>query len=115
MTTPDQSAVPSAAETTRRVFALAAALLSEPGSWIQHEVARDGDGDVTSPFAAEAKCFCLIGAVERAKRDLKTDAPVLYHLRQLVPPNTLLSKWNDAPHRRREEVVDLLMKAAQEC
>lgn len=52
--------------TTTEIFNNMEALLLNPASWTQFELAKDAAGHVVSPFEQTASCFCTLGAKRRA-------------------------------------------------
>ena len=42
-------------------------ILSNPESWTQHFMARDASGEPVEAYEESAKCFCMLGAMERAR------------------------------------------------
>lgn len=45
-------------------------IISDPSKWTTSSYARDKNGDITSPNYDDAVCFCSLGAVRRAAREL---------------------------------------------
>lgn len=93
------------------VLERAAALLEPEGAWTQAAYARGKSGRIVNPQSKAAVCFCMAGAVERAKGDDETlDERRFIRMaikRQYIPG------WNDAPGRTQTEVVAALREASK--
>jgi hypothetical protein len=85
--------------------------------------ARLPDGNVASPSNPDANCFCLVGAIIRASGNesvAAADVIVDKWVVPLIPPKTIhlntypgsARGWNDAWDRTQDQVVTLLMQAA---
>lgn len=94
----------------RNVLLNAADLLEKKG-WTQGCDARDADGRTVALDSELAQSFCAIGAVHRVAAHVHDADEALNVLRRFCRNG--VSPWNDAPNRRKEEVVDLLRKAAK--
>lgn len=96
-------------------------LLSEPGSWIQYEDARDASGTPVPARNEDAKCFCLVGALERASYDLRgkvkaldiCDARAAVCIAVNLPLKQTLIEWNDTQNRTADDVLNALTTALQ--
>lgn len=56
-----------AAKSTAQILREARALISDPERWTQRAFARPAQGKrETSPLSDDAKCWCAMGAIERA-------------------------------------------------
>ena len=89
-------------------------LIADPKSWLQRNSARNSVGCTVGTRSSRAKSFCVLGALDRASWELKTDlpsktlrAPIKNHL----PPSSRVVDWNDAPRRTHAQVLRLLDKA----
>ena len=90
-------------------------------AWCQGADARDRDGRAVDPWAPEAACWSLLGAIvavleseasqigEIALDDL---AASLYALSDLIDTDSLVA-WNDHPGRSQREVAEVLACAAK--
>lgn len=79
--------------------------------WTQGVMARDACGERVAPCDPEARCWCLEGALKYVL-DMNTTEYVAYRevcgkLRRTVRW-TELFLWNDAPGRKKEEVLSAL-------
>jgi hypothetical protein len=101
-------------------------LIADPANWIQGHYS---DGEIADP---ETKCFCIIGAVDRAvieKRGFElfrdiSDSAVIDHiesdpdtsaaikvLQEQLPKTGMVSDFNDSPETTHADVLALLDKA----
>lgn len=79
---------------------------SNPGSWTQGAAARDKDGHEVGFFRPEATQWCLVGL---ANRFCPGDNIQRLRLYEAVTGSELdQDKWNDAPGRTVEEVIEKL-------
>ena len=109
--------------TAAAILKRAAEIITPPGSWGQGQTAVDKDGRQVPSSSTAAVCFCALGAINRATRELQQPEHVSQRAYQLtnlelvdVAPSAInLPAWNDAPGRTQQEVVDLLHKAASRC
>ncbi|MES4793444.1 MAG: hypothetical protein C4321_11120, partial [Chloroflexota bacterium] len=83
-------------------------------------LARDAAGAAVPIWDAQARSFCLTGALERAGWDIADwSVPALCTARELVsavlreedPTAIRIPDWNDAPHRRQQDVLAVLDRA----
>lgn len=51
--------------TTVEILIAARALITPPDKWTQGEIARDDEGNATSPTAMDAVCWCAQGAIAK--------------------------------------------------
>lgn len=93
---------------------MAAAMLVRQG-WTQGAMARASYGKPCSPFASEARKWCLWGAVTRAILDLEAvgarvpdDADSLIMRELELELKDLPIFWQEHPDRTQEEVLELL-------
>ena len=99
----------------------AKALLERPDRWCQGARARDIEGAPVSPYSPRARSFCILGALERGSAAHEWDMDALREAHALVrnvvyewyPGVRLLCVWNDAPHRHRLDVLDVLTRAIE--
>jgi hypothetical protein len=101
--------------TPQDILIKAAELLeSSPIAWTQQWLARNAEGNTTSPRNPNACSWCAMGAI--AKVQNLPDAPqehnpaamlLAYHLKVNIVD------WNDAPERTREDVIKGLKGAAK--
>lgn len=91
------------------IFEHAKKLLVEKG-WTQDEVARDADGHPCDSHSEAAACFCSIGALQRAQKDLMIEGVVsrddLILSFERVTHIGDLADFNDAEERTEEQVLD---------
>lgn len=107
--------------TLKELLEKALARIKEFG-WTQHAYARRADGLSVDAGSPEAKCYCAYGAFlgiyEPGSRDrwalcrLKEDAFGILSAR--VPHGNLVN-WNDAPDRKKEDVIELFEAAIKEA
>lgn len=100
----------------------AADLLEETG-WTTAALARDANGLPTSPFAEDAACFCLIGAIRRAthygpeNRRSHDDniVPIRVRAKQLIEAKIMMQipQWNDVDCPDKAAAIAMLRKAAE--
>jgi hypothetical protein len=90
-------------------------------AWCQGADARDRDGRPVDPWAPEAACWSLLGAIvavleSEASRigEIPLDqlAAALYALSELIDTDSLVA-WNDHPGRSQREVAEVLACAAE--
>ena len=88
--------------------------------WTQHADARSAEGDAVEPWDDAAAAWSLLGALVAALEEqgesgrelpLVQLASALDELAGLIDDDSL-SRWNDDPSRRQEEVVAVLDAAA---
>lgn len=110
-------------KSVKEILNAAADLLERPGAWTQGDYARDDVGLGIGEFSEieiekggfEPACFCMIGAVNRA-RGSDLDASLWGALRRPiwdVLGEQNIADWNDAPGRTQAEVVAALRAAAK--
>src|SRR6185369_1255158 len=58
---------------TLRILKAARDLISEPARWTTGCMAKNSMGVQVDPRAPEAACFCAMGAIKRASRDLGSE------------------------------------------
>ena len=106
---------PGAAKTVADVLTSAADLIAKPGAWTQGAWARTATGRAASPFADNATCFCLRGALVRVKGVKLCDG--LDGEREALGFSTdsALARWNDKEPRTQAEVVAALRAAAEKA
>ena len=82
--------------------------------WCQGAIARTDDGEPTLAAQPWAEEWCSEGALEAAAHGLvESDEWVeaLYCLQDVLavrePENRGVSRWQDEPHRTKEDVIDL--------
>ena len=92
---------------------LAAAACVERG-WVQDTYAVNSEGLTVNPNDPAAEKWCLLGAMRREGVSLMMLIPALDDrgINHRFYGSFALQSWNDKPERRKEEVVDLLLKAA---
>jgi hypothetical protein len=90
-------------------------------AWCQGADARDASGHPVDPWAPEAACWSLLGAIvavlesEAARAgEIALDelGAALYALSDLIDTDSLVA-WNDNPRRSQGEVANVLASAAQ--
>lgn len=98
----------------KEILAKAIEILETKG-WGQR-VLSEGSGETEFEMlqAEDACSFCMMGAIQRASMDLGFSvyhsADVFKHLYRLNNFDSL-AKFNDAPERTKEEVIEVLRKA----
>ena len=90
-------------------------LLSRPGAWTQHTLARDHDGDAVTVDSPHACAWCVAGAIMRCYPLIKTPTLIDKLKQELLPTwkestAFIIGPYNDDPNRTQEEVVELLKK-----
>ena len=95
--------------TPQEILLKAADILTPRGAWTQHVFAADKKGRTVSVKSPKATCFCLVGAVSKATGDNPEETAKALALIDI--PSIYL--WNDAPSRRKAQVIARLRKAAQ--
>lgn len=93
------------------VLEKAADLLMYSG-WCQGFYAKDIKGRKVLERDPSACRFCAIGAVLRVGRGHAEAVRGAYAALQRVVPGERIAKWNDAPGRRRTEVVATMRSVA---
>lgn len=103
-----------------------AATLVDAG-WTRGVEARDGYGNACLVYSPDAKCWCALGALERASielhelRIIKIRACAALHsavgfsFTETRGARALywdISQWNDQAERKKDEVIAALNKAA---
>ena len=95
-------------------------IFSTPTAWIKGTLAKTGRrGRDIDPENKKAKCFCLIGGLQRAEHELKYSDKVYRRARKYVMevlPASFLNNpvgFNDAPSRKHKEVMSVLRAAAK--
>ncbi len=83
-------------------------LLRTPQRWTKRTYARDSDGKRIAAFAPEATQWCVRGAIFKCCADFLTG---LRMLRDVLPPKTNITHWNDDPTRTHDEVLKALKDA----
>jgi hypothetical protein len=100
--------------TPQAVLIKAAALLeSSPTAWTQRWLARNAEGNNTSPRNPNACSWCALGAI--AKVQNLPDAPQEYNPAAMLLAYHLkvnIVDWNDNPLRTRADVIKGLREAA---
>lgn len=101
----------------REILEAAADLLSHPGAWAQGGGAFDSKGEPRVFDSPEACSWCLYGAlwVEGSERGFSPHDEYIILLEDYLCDNGLTVRWNDAPERSQEEVVESLRRVAQDC
>lgn len=91
------------------------------GGWTQGCLARTSwRGRQVEVYGAEARCFCLDGALQRASCELVGKPRGSGYMLAALTVEGLLdgewsTSWNDAPERTKGQVVDLLCFAITEA
>lgn len=93
---------------------IARELREHPSHWFQGALTRFADG-TESPYLEKVKqgvCWCLEGHISRrVDSEVATQAIVAFldeaHARYLIEDGASLFKWNDAPGRTVEQVIEL--------
>ena len=86
--------------------------------WTQGQGARTADGESTSPLHPSAVKFCAYGAICASFADKKTEhisnmnrhkVKIMMDVIRERPEMTdsFVSEWNDAPERKKKDVVQL--------
>jgi hypothetical protein len=99
---------------TARLLRASATLLRDTG-WTQGAMARDTQGRMADFLGSEATCFCLEGAIARARRDGGLSFVAYDHTFAEVRKTldgVLPYRWNDVPGRTAEEVIGVLERTA---
>jgi hypothetical protein len=103
-----------------------AADLLEQHDWLQHRLAINRDGGIVQPTDPTACGFCLLGAIFHFTDEV-ADWPRIPHpngqsakdavsrVLGLEPDrNGMLSEYNDAPGRTKQQVIEILREAARQ-
>jgi hypothetical protein len=100
---------------TTRILRRARALLARRGGWTKNTAARDRAGVPIAPDSAAAVCFCASGAIDRAVLDLGIDwdwsRKARMKLLRAVGGGLAIPEFNDAPSRRKKEVLEAFKRA----
>jgi predicted Fe-S protein YdhL (DUF1289 family) len=80
--------------------------------WCQGAHARDAQGRVCNRYESEAVAWSLVGAVQRAAIERRSEVGALYSALQEQAGEHNLHAWNDARNRTQAEVLEVLHKAA---
>ena len=85
-------------------------LLEKPDSWTQVFFARDKNGEDVDLDSPQACKWCLMGAINRCYKYCETREKVTTQIFEYFNSKGIFSvtKWNDAPERKHEEVVGVL-------
>ena len=78
--------------------------------WCQKHYSADANDEHTGMFADNAAKWCLFGALIRENAGL-SETLLLYDMVG-AEENRSLVEWNDHPDRTKQEVIDLLLRAA---
>jgi hypothetical protein len=101
--------------TPQDILIKAAELLeSSPTAWTQKWLARNAEGNTTSPRNPKACSWCALGAI--AKVQNLPDAPQLYNQAAKLLASHLgvnIVDWNDNHLRTRDDVIKGLRSAAK--
>jgi len=85
-------------------------LLSSPNAWIKNSAAQDKNGKPTYPFSADAVCWCISGALDKAAAfETSGYQKARDILESLI--NQPIPMWNDTRGRTHKEVLELLDQA----
>jgi hypothetical protein len=82
------------------------AIVADPAHWTQGAYAKDSIGLQVTPQSNQAVCFCLAGALHKAKANYMAGRFV----ENLTGIGDIID-WNDAPGRTHDQVLDLLDRA----
>lgn len=82
--------------------------------WTQGTYAKNGKNQSCFPRDPHAVSWCLLGACARTRNEINTTF-VLQAILRRRGVNPLLSAWNDAEHRTKQEVLDLINEAIAEA
>lgn len=97
---------------TKQVLIRAANLLNKRKAWTQGMPARDKSGERAEMFGKDAVSYCVIGAIDKV---VGWTSPVALRARNKLMKFlgiSSLAKWNDAPKRKKKEVIAALRGAA---
>lgn len=96
--------------------------------WTQEAEARNKDGKPVWADSEEACCFCIIGAVfaaagrlyESNSEEVEEAFKALDKVKLAISSNDTyltskdcIANWNDHPGRKKEEVLEMMEKAAK--
>lgn len=81
--------------------------------WTQHEYARDAEGRPVDPHASEATCWCVLGAIQAAAGSWSERQAAIGLVQRTVRENPWV--WNDDEGCTQSEVVEALLKAAEQA
>ena len=99
----------------KEILTKARDILTPEGAWIQFYPALDVRGNSRDPEDRRARCWCLVGALERAAYDSSDPEGAMLECAMFALQAALgrdaLAAWNDAPSRTHEEVLQLLDRA----
>jgi hypothetical protein len=85
-------------------------LLAERERWTQHLAARDANGECVVPTSPSAKCWCLLGAIDRCAPKPDVNAATGDLLRSFLPGGVIV-EWNDHERRTHAEVLGFIDRA----
>ena len=85
--------------------------------WTQHWFAKNAKGSFRWEGDADVVSFCLVGAMNRACRDLgATKQGVALLLRKSLPTRKHgLTEFNDAKGRKKSEVIAVVIRAIEKA
>lgn len=115
--------------TPLEILTRAREIITPPGNWTRHYVARNKDGEVTFSSSPDACQWCAIGAIEAASgsqiipyppRDIKVEMDsALNTLRSAIPAGfsdprnggPIVSIYNDAKSTSHDDILKLFDRA----
>jgi ribosomal protein S5 len=86
--------------------------------WTKKALAKDKNGNAVLPSDESAESFCLVGAIERATRDLKYGEKDKFQAIKIVKDVNgliVLTPLNDAPNTTKKDVINALKKAVEKA
>lgn len=98
------------------VLETARVILTKPENWTRKAYARDARGERVSPKAHQAKCFCSIGALDRAggrfgRPELGLISDARRYLTTAAGMN--VEEYNDRPSTTHADVINLFGRAIE--
>lgn len=94
-------------------------LLGKPERWIKGSKARDAYGNWCDPSWPDARCFCLLGAVDRlnGSHSFRVHSDLCFAIAQAIAiefpkwRGRGIARFNDSRHRRHEDIVRVSKRA----
>lgn len=83
-------------------------LLAKPESWTKEELARTNDGEPCDYGDRHAVRWCFEGAAFHCYWDEIEKLDLILKEARRATGETILYRWNDAPERKHEDILNLL-------
>lgn len=85
---------------------------AKPETWTQGHYARSGLGRPIGAITPGARCWCMMGAIQKFASNVTTQIACVDLIQAHIPASTPIPWFNDAPGRKVEDVVRVLREAA---